>query len=99
MKVSDSNVDSVANVTEIHEGLYLDDVEGEERSRGDHFGIFSIAWAANGREFVAGTGDFTVLVFDMEKAKVRLTKDAVAQASMPANQSPKSSATLNQRTF
>ena len=62
---------SEANVTEIHEGLHLDEMEGEgnEDSQG-HFGIFSICWANNGQEIAAGTGSHSVLVYNLERAKV-----------------------------
>ena len=72
VNVDTGGVDSEANVTEIHEGLHLDEMEGEggEDSQG-HFGIFSICWANNGQEIAAGTGTHSVLVYNLERAKVR----------------------------
>lgn len=35
------------------------------------FGIWSLRWAADGREVIAGTGDHSLYVFDLERQKVR----------------------------
>jgi len=64
-------VDSEANVTEIHAGLHLDEMEGGQLDAPQgHFGIFSICWAGSGQEIAAGTGDSSVLVYNMERGKV-----------------------------
>lgn len=68
VNVGVGGVDSTANVTEIHEAFHFDEVEGH--SMRSHFAIFSIEWAANGREIVAGTGAHQVLVFDADRGKV-----------------------------
>lgn len=70
VNVDTGGVDSEANVTEIHEGLHLDEMEGggPDAPHG-HFGIFSICWAGNGQEIAAGTGDHKVLVYNMERGK------------------------------
>ena len=35
------------------------------------FGIWSLRWGADGREIIAGTGDYSVYVYDIERRKVR----------------------------
>ena len=69
VNVGVGGVDSTANVTEIHEAFHFDEMEGH--STRSHFAIFSIEWAANGREVVAGTGISQVLIFDAERGKVQ----------------------------
>ena len=61
-------VESIANVTEIHEALAFDTAPGADRH--GNFGIWSLRWAADGREIVAGTGDESLVIFDMEQQKV-----------------------------
>jgi WD40 repeat protein len=63
-------VESEANVTDIHEALHFDVME--ERDSGYHhsFGIWSLRWGADGREIVAGTGDHSLYVYNMERQKV-----------------------------
>ena len=61
-------VESIANVTEIHEALAFDTAPGSDRH--GNFGIWSLRWAADGREIVAGTGDESLVIFDMEQQKV-----------------------------
>ena len=39
-----------------------------------HFGIWSLRWAQDGREIVAGTGNHSIYVFDMEKQKARFLR-------------------------
>ena len=68
-------VESEANVTEIHEALHLDRMADTNAERIGHFGIFSICWAPNGREVAAGTGESSVLIYDMEIGKVGQTSD------------------------
>ena len=66
-------VQSEANVTDIHEALHFDVME--ERASGYHhsFGIWSLRWGADGREIVAGTGDHSLYVYNMERQKVGST--------------------------
>jgi WD repeat-containing protein 23 len=64
-------VESEANVTDIHEALHFDVLEADGDDgfqRG--FGIWSLAWAANGTEVVAGTGDDSLYLYNMERQKV-----------------------------
>ncbi|EFN50915.1 hypothetical protein CHLNCDRAFT_37629, partial [Chlorella variabilis] len=53
-------VESVANVTDIHETL--DFLSGQRQQR---LGIWSIQWSADSREIVAGTSDPGLRIFDM----------------------------------
>lgn len=65
-------VESEANVTDIHEALHFDVLEEDGNDgfqRG--FGIWSLAWAANGTEVVAGTGDDSLYLYNMERQKAR----------------------------
>lgn len=63
-------VESEANVTDIHEALHFDVTE--ERDSGYHhsFGIWSLRWGSDGREIVAGTGDHSLYVYNVERQKV-----------------------------
>ncbi|GAX82117.1 hypothetical protein CEUSTIGMA_g9545.t1 [Chlamydomonas eustigma] len=68
----DSVVESISNVTEIHEALCFDmhaSSEGQQRSMRE-FGIWSIKWSGDGREIIAGTNDERVYVYDMESSRV-----------------------------
>lgn len=64
-------VESEANVTDIHEALHFDVME--ERDSGYHhsFGIWSLRWGSDGREIVAGTGDHSLYVYNVERQKVK----------------------------
>uniref|UniRef100_A0A7S3VU90 Anaphase-promoting complex subunit 4 WD40 domain-containing protein n=1 Tax=Dunaliella tertiolecta TaxID=3047 RepID=A0A7S3VU90_DUNTE len=68
-------VESLANVTEVHESLDFDP-EGHER-----FGIWSLAWSGDGREIIAGTNNESVYIYDVAtstiNAKVSGHKDDV----------------------
>lgn len=35
------------------------------------FGIWSLRWSADTREIIAGTGDYSVYVYDVERRKAR----------------------------
>ena len=76
VSVDKGGVESEANVTEIHEALHLDQMADSDAERIGHFGIFSIKWSPNGREIAAGTGEASVLIYDMEVGKVRLLSPA-----------------------
>lgn len=62
-----STTESVANVTEIHEGLDLS-VDCDD----DDFGIFSVKFSTDGREIVAGSSDASIHVYDLQTNKVSL---------------------------
>ena len=70
VSVNKGGVDSEANVTEIHEALHLDEMAEGTAQRSGHFGIFSVCWGSSGREIAAGTGESSVLLYDIEAAKV-----------------------------
>uniref|UniRef100_A0A7S0WVH0 Uncharacterized protein n=1 Tax=Chlamydomonas leiostraca TaxID=1034604 RepID=A0A7S0WVH0_9CHLO len=55
----DGVVESVANVTEVHDALDLDP------QRSDSFGVWSIRWSGDGKEIVAGTNVEAALVYDV----------------------------------
>ena len=64
-------VESEANVTDIHEALHFDVLEEDSDDyfqRG--FGIWSLRWAASGAEVVAGTGDDSLYLYNMDRQKV-----------------------------
>ncbi len=64
-------VESEANVTDIHEALHFDIMdEGSDDGFQRGFGIWSLSWAANGQEVVAGTGDDSLYLYNMERQKV-----------------------------
>ncbi|KAG0570671.1 hypothetical protein KC19_6G179300 [Ceratodon purpureus] len=57
-------VKSLANVTDIHEGLNF-----ASDSRGDVFGLWSLQFSEDGRELVAGSNDKCIYVYDLEANK------------------------------
>ncbi|XP_041016998.1 LEC14B protein-like isoform X2 [Juglans microcarpa x Juglans regia] len=60
--------ESLANITEIHEGLdFSSDDDGEYS-----FGIFSVKFSTDGREVVAGSSDDSIYVYDLEANKLSL---------------------------
>ncbi|XP_004296776.1 PREDICTED: LEC14B homolog [Fragaria vesca subsp. vesca] len=62
-----STTESVANITEVHEGLdFSVDYDDEE------FGIFSVKFSTDGRELVAGSSDASIHVYDLQANKVSL---------------------------
>ncbi|OVA11410.1 WD40 repeat [Macleaya cordata] len=60
--------ESLANVTEIHEGL---DFSGNNVGE-DAFGIFSVKFSTDGRELVAGSNDDGIYVYDLDTKKLSL---------------------------
>ncbi len=63
-------VESVANVTDIHEAMFFHaDDEAVTRS---NFGIWSLRWSPDGKEIIAGTGDSSLYLYDVEQQKVGL---------------------------
>ena len=63
-------VESIANVTDVHEAMYFH-ADDEMTSR-HNFGIWSLRWSPDGREVIAGTGDSSLYVYDVEQQKVGL---------------------------
>lgn len=67
VNVGSSMTESLANVTEIHEGLDFS-IEGDE----DEFEIFSVKFSTDGRELVAASSDASIYVYDLQANKVSL---------------------------
>ncbi|KAL8530762.1 hypothetical protein ACS0TY_007706 [Phlomoides rotata] len=72
--VGSSTKESLANVTEVHEGLDFSSPD----ERGYSFGIFSLKFSMDGREVVAGSSDEDIYVYDLEAKKVSLRISAHA---------------------
>ncbi|KAJ8767549.1 hypothetical protein K2173_017618 [Erythroxylum novogranatense] len=60
--VGSAVTDSLANITEIHNGL---DFTGHDDDD-DEFGIFSLKFSTDGRELVAASSDNSIYVYDLE---------------------------------
>lgn len=65
--VGSSARESLANVTEIHEGLDFS-ADGDE----DEFGIFSVKFSTDGQELVAAGSDNFIYVYDLQANKCSL---------------------------
>lgn len=67
-------IESMANVTEIHDSLPFSQMSDGSRFP-PSFGIWSLAWSHNGREVVAGTSDSqqSICVFDLEERKTTVS--------------------------
>ncbi|XP_039020946.1 LEC14B protein-like [Hibiscus syriacus] len=68
VNVGSATTESLANVTEIHEGL--DFVSHDYR--GYSFGLFSVKFSTDGRELVAGSSDNSIYVYDLDSNKLSL---------------------------
>ncbi|KAI5390925.1 L14B protein, partial [Lathyrus oleraceus] len=68
VNVGSSETESLANVTEIHDGLDF----SSNDDGGYSFGIFSVKFSTDGRELVAGTSGDSIHVYDLEANKVSL---------------------------
>lgn len=62
VNISTPETESLANVTEIHDGLDFSAADGGRHS----FGIFSVKFSTDGRELVAGSNDDSIYVYDLE---------------------------------
>lgn len=60
--------DSLANETEIHDGLDF----SAHGDGGYSFGIFSVKFSTDGRELVAGSSDDAIYVYDLEANKLSM---------------------------
>ncbi|KAJ6723526.1 DDB1- AND CUL4-ASSOCIATED FACTOR 11 [Salix koriyanagi] len=66
--VGSAETESLANVTELHDGL-----DFSSSSDGSYsFGIFSVKFSTDGRELVAGSSDDSIYVYDLEQNKLSL---------------------------
>ncbi|DBB09677.1 TPA: hypothetical protein ACH3X3_001323 [Trebouxia sp. C0006] len=63
-------VESVANVTDIHEAMFFH-ADDEEVTR-SNFGIWSLRWSPDGKEIIAGTGDSSLYLYDVEQQKTTM---------------------------
>ncbi|KAL7611433.1 hypothetical protein Lser_V15G10518 [Lactuca serriola] len=71
VNIGSAMTESVANVTEIHEGLDFsghDDDEEDDYS----FGIFSVKFSTDGRELVAASSDDSIYVYDLAANKLNV---------------------------
>lgn len=68
VNVGSATTESLANVTEVHDGL---DFSNEDYG-GYSFGIFSVKFSTDGREVVAGSSDNAIYVYDLEANKLTL---------------------------
>ncbi|KDP21531.1 hypothetical protein JCGZ_22002 [Jatropha curcas] len=72
--IGSSATESLANITDIHDGLdFSADDDG-----GYSFGIFSVKFSTDGRELVAGSSDDSIYVYDLEANKLSLRISAHA---------------------
>uniref|UniRef100_A0A2P2LTJ3 LEC14B family protein n=2 Tax=Rhizophora mucronata TaxID=61149 RepID=A0A2P2LTJ3_RHIMU len=62
VSVGSTVTESVANVTEIHDGLDFAAHDGDD----DDFGIFSVKFSTDGRELVASSNDNSIYLYDLE---------------------------------
>lgn len=71
VNIGSAMTDSVANVTEIHEGL---DFSGYDEDDDDEysFGIFSVKFSTDGRELVAASSDDSIYVYDLVANKLNV---------------------------
>uniref|UniRef100_A0A0D6R1N9 Uncharacterized protein n=1 Tax=Araucaria cunninghamii TaxID=56994 RepID=A0A0D6R1N9_ARACU len=68
VNVGNCGTESLANITEIHEGL-----DFSVHSTGDYsFGLFCVKFSTDGRELVAGSSDKSIYVYDLEANKLAL---------------------------
>eukprot|EP00803_Ostreobium_quekettii_P011162 evm.model.scf_1154EXC.2 EVM.evm.TU.scf_1154EXC.2 scf_1154EXC:21146-23272(+) len=70
-------VDSISNVTEVHDALaFGESYDGSRLFPGNMIGIWSLAWSPNGQEIVAGTSNCNICVYDLEAQKPTMTVQA-----------------------
>lgn len=75
VNIESAMTESVANVTEIHEGLVLSGYANDDDDDSDddaHFGIFSVKFSTDGREIVAGSSDESIYVYDLAANKINV---------------------------
>lgn len=68
VNIGSAATESLANITEIHDGLDFSAADDE----GYSFGIFSVKFSTDGRELVAGSSDDSIYVYDLEANKLSL---------------------------
>ncbi|KAF3958724.1 hypothetical protein CMV_016396 [Castanea mollissima] len=67
VNVGSAATESVANITEIHDGL---DFSVDDNN--DEFGIFSVKYSNDGRELVAASSNNSIYVYDLEAKRLSL---------------------------
>ncbi|KAF7818270.1 LEC14B protein [Senna tora] len=67
VNVESNDSESLANVTDIHDGLDFSSEDG-----GYSFGIFSVKFSSDGRELVAGSSGDSIYIYDLEANKLSL---------------------------
>ncbi|KAF3436361.1 hypothetical protein FNV43_RR23453 [Rhamnella rubrinervis] len=67
VNVGSSESESLANITEFHDGLDFSSDDGAYS-----FGIFSVKFSTDGRELVAGSSDHSIYVYDLEANRLSL---------------------------
>ncbi|KAL3505809.1 hypothetical protein ACH5RR_031191 [Cinchona calisaya] len=68
--VGSATTESLANVTEIHEGLEFSSNASDYEDYS--FGIFSVKFSTDGRELVAGCNNDSIYVYDLEAKRLSL---------------------------
>ncbi|KAF7804795.1 LEC14B protein [Senna tora] len=68
VNVGSAETESLANVTDIHDGLDF----SSNDDGGYSFGIFSVRFSTDGRELVAGSSGDSIYVYDLEANKLSL---------------------------
>lgn len=68
INIGSSTKESVANITEFHDGLDFSSPD----AGGYSFRIFSLKFSTDGREIVAGSSDEDIYIYDLEAKKVNL---------------------------
>ncbi|KAL3531393.1 hypothetical protein ACH5RR_010715 [Cinchona calisaya] len=68
VNVGSATTESLANITEVHDGMDLSD----DDNGGYSFGIFSVKFSTDGREIVAGSSDDAIYVYDLEAKQLTL---------------------------
>ncbi|KAE9460580.1 hypothetical protein C3L33_07537, partial [Rhododendron williamsianum] len=68
VNIGSAATESLANITEIHDGLDL----SADDDGGYSFGVFSVKFSTDGRELVAGSSDEAIYVYDLEANKLAL---------------------------
>ncbi|CAM8972388.1 unnamed protein product [Rhodiola kirilowii] len=66
VNITSGSAESVANVTDVHDGL---DFSVDEE---DDFSIFSVKFSTDGRELVGATSDNSICVYDLHASKLAL---------------------------
>ncbi|KAJ6688826.1 hypothetical protein OIU85_005273 [Salix viminalis] len=62
VNIESAATESLANVSEIHDGLSFSSNNDDY----DDFGIFSVKFSTDGRELVAASGDNSIYIYDLE---------------------------------